>query len=80
MHILVVEDDRKVASFIQKGLSEEGYVVAVAADGEEGSLKASVGEYDVIILDVMLPEYYSLRGWDSEGRPTKKKMDELGLE
>lgn len=56
MHILVVEDDRKVASFIQKGLSEEGYVVDVAADGEEGSLKASVGEYDVIILDVMLPE------------------------
>ena len=56
MHILVVEDDRKVASFIQKGLSEEGYVVDVAADGDEGSLKAFVGEYDVIILDVMLPE------------------------
>ncbi len=56
MHILVVEDDRKVASFIQKGLTEEGYVVDVATDGEEGSLKAAVGEYDVIVLDVMLPE------------------------
>ncbi len=56
MHILVVEDDRKVASFIRKGLTEEGYAVDVAADGEEGSLKASVGEYDVIVLDVMLPE------------------------
>ena len=31
-------------------------------------------------LDVMLPEYYSLRGWDSEGRPTKEKIAELGLE
>lgn len=56
MHILVVEDDRKVASFISKGLTEEGYVVDVALDGEEGSLKASVGEYDIIVLDVMLPE------------------------
>ena len=56
MHILVVEDDRKVASFISKGLTEEGYVVDVAVDGEEGSLKASVGEYDIIVLDVMLPE------------------------
>lgn len=56
MHILVVEDDRKVASFIRKGLTEEGYVVDVAVDGEEGSLKASVGEYDIIVLDVMLPE------------------------
>ena len=56
MHILVVEDDHKVASFIRKGLTEEGYIVDVATDGEEGSLKASVGEYDIIVLDVMLPE------------------------
>ncbi|MFO7767628.1 MAG: response regulator transcription factor [bacterium] len=56
MHILVVEDDRKVASFIKQGLEEEDYTVDVALDGEEGSIKAAVGEYDLFVLDVMLPE------------------------
>ena len=55
MRILVVEDDRKVASFLEKGLREEGYAVDVAHDGEDGSLKASVYDYDLAILDVMLP-------------------------
>lgn len=55
MRILVVEDDRKVASFLKKGLREEGYVVDVAADGSEGLLKAKLHEYDLLLLDVMLP-------------------------
>ncbi len=55
MRILVVEDDRKVASFLEKGLREEGYAVDVAYDGEDGSLKANVYEYDLAVLDVMLP-------------------------
>jgi DNA-binding response OmpR family regulator len=55
MRILVVEDDRKVASFLEKGLREEGYGVDVAHDGTDGSLKASVYDYDLAILDVMLP-------------------------
>ena len=55
MRILVVEDDRKVASFLEKGLREEGYAVDVAHDGADGSLKASVYDYDLAILDVMLP-------------------------
>lgn len=55
MRILVVEDDRKVASFLERGLREEGYSVDVAHDGEDGRLKAHVHEYDLLLLDVMLP-------------------------
>ena len=55
MRILVVEDDRKVASFLERGLREEGYAVDVAHDGADGALKASVYEYDLAVLDVMLP-------------------------
>jgi DNA-binding response OmpR family regulator len=55
MRILVVEDDKKVASFIEKGLREDGYSVDVAHDGDDGSLKAHVYDYDLLVLDVMLP-------------------------
>ncbi len=55
MRLLVIEDEKKVASFIKKGLEEETYVVDVAYDGEEGLLLAQQGEYDLIILDLMLP-------------------------
>jgi DNA-binding response OmpR family regulator len=55
MRILLVEDDKKVASFVEKGLREDGYSVDVAHDGMDGSLKAHVYEYDLLILDVMLP-------------------------
>ncbi len=56
MKVLVVEDDRKVAGFIEQGLKEEGYVVDVAADGEEATMLAHVYEYDIILLDLMLPK------------------------
>ena len=56
MKILVVEDDRKVAGFIEQGLKEEGYVVDIAPDGEEATMLAHVYEYDVILLDVVLPK------------------------
>ncbi len=55
MRLLVVEDDRKVASFLSKGLREEGYSVDTAHDGNDGLLKAHVHDYDLILLDVMLP-------------------------
>ena len=55
MRILVVEDDKKVASFLEKGLREEGYSVDVSADGTDGLLKAHVHDYDVLLLDIMLP-------------------------
>lgn len=56
MKVLVVEDDRKVAGFIEQGLKEEGYVVDVAPDGDEATMLAHVYEYDVILLDLMLPK------------------------
>jgi DNA-binding response OmpR family regulator len=55
MRILVVEDDKKVASFLEQGLREDGYSVDVAYDGTDGALKAHVNDYDLLILDVMLP-------------------------
>lgn len=56
MHILIVEDEKKVASFIQRGLAAEHYSVDVAYDGEEGLTRLFDGEYDLVILDVMLPK------------------------
>jgi two-component system OmpR family response regulator len=56
MNILIVEDDRQTASFIQKGLMESGHVVDHAADGEDGLHLAQQGSYDVLIVDRMLPK------------------------
>ncbi len=55
MRILVVEDEKKVARFLQQGLEEEHYTVDISHDGNEGLTMAETGSYDVIILDVMLP-------------------------
>ncbi|MBN1861862.1 MAG: response regulator transcription factor [Candidatus Thermoplasmatota archaeon] len=56
MKILLVEDDRWVSPFIKKGLQEKGYVVDAAFDGEEGFHLALSQTYDLIILDILLPE------------------------
>ncbi len=55
MKILVVEDEKKVASFIKRGLEEEGYSVDVAYDGDEGFRMGSDEGYDLILMDLMLP-------------------------
>ena len=55
MRILLVEDEIKLASFIQRGLKEEDYVVDVANDGEKALFQAEINPYDLIILDVILP-------------------------
>ena len=55
MRILLVEDEKNVAAFIKKGLEEEAYTVDVAEDGPEGLLMATEANFDLIILDVMLP-------------------------
>ena len=55
MRILVVEDQVRVAGFIAKGLRENAYAVDIARDGEQALYQASVNEYDLVILDVMLP-------------------------
>jgi DNA-binding response OmpR family regulator len=55
MRILVIEDDRKVASFIKTGLEQEGYAVDVLHDGADAGGQAAVIEYDAIVLDLLLP-------------------------
>jgi heavy metal response regulator len=55
MRILVIEDEKKVARFIKRGLEEAGYLVDAAEDGEEGLYLAEIDDYDLIILDLVLP-------------------------
>lgn len=55
MHVLVVEDQPKIASFVQKGLEEQGMVVDLCLDGDEGYELAKTGSYDALVLDIMLP-------------------------
>lgn len=56
MKILIVEDEKKVASFIKRGLEEDSFQVTLSHDGVDGLKRASSGEYDLIILDCMLPK------------------------
>lgn len=56
MRILVIEDEKKVARFIERGLKEEGFAVDIAQDGEEGLFLAQSNPYDLIVLDVLMPK------------------------
>ena len=56
MKILVVEDEKKVASFIKRGLEEEGFTVELAKDGEEGLKLINDETFDLILMDLMLPK------------------------
>jgi two-component system copper resistance phosphate regulon response regulator CusR len=60
MRILIVEDEPKTAAYVRKGLSEQGYAVDIASDGIDGLHLASGTNYDLILLDVMLP---GIDGW-----------------
>lgn len=56
MRILVIEDEKKIASFVKRGLKENKYAVDIAEDGEEGLYMAEINPYDLILLDIMLPK------------------------
>ena len=60
MRVLVVEDEPDLLSVLAQSLREEGYAVDTAADGREGLFKAEGGEYDAMVLDLMLPQ---MDGW-----------------
>ena len=60
MHILIVEDESKIAQFLAKGLNESGYTSAIAKDGMEALSRLQDEAFDLLILDVMLPK---LDGW-----------------
>ncbi|CAK0772584.1 hypothetical protein CCP4SC76_5580020 [Gammaproteobacteria bacterium] len=55
MNILLVEDEKKIVDFVCSGFREQGFTVEHCADGHEGFAKASAHEYDLIVLDIMLP-------------------------
>ena len=71
MRILIIEDEPDLLASLAKGLREEGYAVDTAADGEEGFYKAKSWDYDLLVLDVMLP---LMDGWQilEQIRPLKK--------
>ena len=56
MRVLLIEDHKPLVRALRKGLEEEGFAVDTAVDGEEGAYKAQTADYDVIILDLMLPK------------------------
>lgn len=56
MKILIVEDEKKVASFIKRGLEDDGYLVTASHDGADGLKKACSDDFDLVILDCMLPK------------------------
>ena len=70
MRVLIVEDEPDLQRVVWTCLQEEGYVVDVASDGEEGLYKAANWDYDVVVLDVMLPK---LDGWQVLTRLRKLK-------
>src|SRR5579872_5787707 len=70
MRVLLVEDHKPLRRALKQGLEEEGLAVDAAADGEEGDFKARTAQYDVIILDLMLPKTDGLtllQGWRRDG-------------
>src|SRR6185436_2508583 len=71
MRILVVEDEPRLLRNLAKALREEGYAVDTAADGDDGLFKAQCYNYDVLVLDVMLPK---LDGWQLLERLRQKKQ------
>src|SRR5919198_6526310 len=73
VRVLLIEDHKPLARALKQGLAEEGFAVDVAHDGEEGDYKARTAEYDVIILDLMLPKQDGLsllQGWRKAGLTT----------
>lgn len=78
MRILVVEDEKKLAAYIKMGLEENHFAVDVSFDGEEGLFMLNTNEYDLVILDVMLPKKNGLEILQ-EARSSGKKMPILLL-
>ncbi len=62
VRVLVVEDEPRMATLLERGLREEGYAVDVAADGTDGLWLATENDYDAIVLDVLLPGHRRPRG------------------
>lgn len=76
MRILIVEDENKTAAYLRQGLTEAGFQVDIAENGENGLFQATQQHYDLVILDVMLPK---IDGWSLITRIRAKKQDQRVL-
>lgn len=77
MKILLIEDEKDICSLYQDILSSNGYQVNICNDGESGFLAAEVGDYDILLLDIMLPGMDGLdilRGIHKKGLTSTKKV------
>lgn len=72
MKILIIEDEKDVATYVAKALKEHGYAVEVARDGRQGIEKATSQDYDLVVLDMMLPR---ADGWEVLGAIRKSGKD-----
>ena len=70
MRILIIEDEKEIADFLKRGLENECFAVDVAEDGEKGSFLALTNDYDLIILDYILPK--------KDGRQVCEKIRKAG--
>ena len=71
MNLLIVEDEARMAELLRKGLTEDGHTATCASDGAEGLALAQAYEFDVIILDVMMPK---LSGYEVAKRLRREKV------
>jgi DNA-binding response OmpR family regulator len=77
MRVLLIEDHKPLVRALRQGLEEDGFAVDVATDGQEGDFKARTAEYDVVILDIMLPKEDGLsllQRWRKDGLSTHVLM------
>lgn len=70
MKILIVEDEKKTGEYLTKGLTEAGFVVDLADNGLNGYHLAMTGDYDLLILDIMLPD---VNGWDIDAHAARRR-------
>ena len=61
MRILLIEDETRIQAFVRRGLEAEGYGVVTAGDGRDGLSLSRSGEWDLVVLDLLLPGYNGLR-------------------
>src|SRR6266705_746245 len=80
MRILIVEDEPKTAAYAQKGLSEHGFIVDIAANGVDGRYLALSSDYDLIVLDVMLPGVRSVLRRGAKQTSESLKVGDLEIE
>ena len=72
MRILIIEDEKDLASILKVGLNDEGYAVDTASNGEDGWYMIEITDYDLIILDILLPD---INGWEILKRIREREMN-----